>query len=212
MHSFTQALVLGMAAAATAYPRSGRIMKRDTCILDTVIDPATSTEVAASINQWFSDVTTVNSFLNDVASGAQGLGTSIQQRASSVFVSAADEPCQLKTLSSISDLQGVTDAFTCAVSDLEDVFELHVLDNLQNIINNPNSTSVVTAAVQDINNFRCCNVLPDASILWLDAADDSGISNQVPTCAPREDACSSITCQPSCALDNGVFGSSVSSC
>jgi hypothetical protein len=99
-----------------------------------------------------------------------------------------------------------TIAYQCAIGDLKDVFEIHVLDNLQNIVSNPNSTAVVSAAVDDINNFRCCNVLPDASILWLDSAVFAGISDQVPTCANRPDACGSISCQTSCQVDNGDFG------
>lgn len=54
---------------------------------------------------------------------------------------------------------------------------------------------------------RCCNVLTDATIIWLDNAADSGVVGTVPTDAAREDACSSISCNHACTgLDNGGSG------
>jgi hypothetical protein len=225
MHSFTKAMLLGMAVAATARPQRTHA-KRDTCMLNTVSSTSPS-DIEASINQWNLDVTNVNNFLNDVASGVVTGGSTLQQRAMEAFNFAQDEPCQLQTLANIvSASQGElvssarlaavksqclmkeqnTIAYQCAIGDLQNVFGTHVLTNLQNIISNPNSTAVVSAAVSDINVFRCCNVLPDASILWLDSAVFAGISNEVPTCAGRPNACSSISCQESCQVDNGDFG------
>ena len=80
--------------------------------------------------------------------------------------------------------------------------------NLQTIIANASNTAVVTQAVADINNFRCCNVLSDAGILWRDAAFDEGLGNVVPLSAPTPNACSSIVCtQACCDKDNAGFGS-----
>jgi len=84
--------------------------------------------------------------------------------------------------------------------DLMRVFGPHVLENLQSIINSPTDTNVVTMAVNDINKFRCCNVLPDCDVLWEASADDAGVSDKVPIEAPREDACAGIGCTnaPNC--------------
>ncbi|KAK3050271.1 hypothetical protein LTR09_008420 [Extremus antarcticus] len=207
MKSFTSAAVLGLAALASASPRSQS--KRQTqpgCIVDTVVGASTD-QVAASINQWFADVNTVNSFLNDAPGLISDPGT-LLQRASAALVNAADEPCQLMTLTSTSDLgSDVTDAFECAGQDLMRVFGDHVITNLNTIIASPNNTVAVQSAVDDINAFRCCNVLSDASILWQDNAADNGLAGSVPISAPQEDACASITCTQACTgLDNGSFG------
>ena len=75
------------------------------------------------------------------------------------------------------------------------------------IIANPTDTNSVNTAVNNINMFRCCNVLGDASILWLDAATTNGISDEVTTVAPFEDACNKISCTNFCGrLDNGSAG------
>ena len=101
MHSYTKAMLLGMAVAATARSRPQRThVKRDTCLLDTVVSTSAS-DIAASINQCNNDVNTVNSFLNDAASGALPTGADLQSRTITVFDSAQDEPCQLQTLANI---------------------------------------------------------------------------------------------------------------
>lgn len=85
--------------------------------------------------------------------------------------------------------------------DLMKVFGPHVLENLQGIIDSPEDMNVVTMAVDDVNQFRCCNVLPDCDVLRKASADDAGVSDMVPVEAPREDACAGITCTdaPDCA-------------
>ena len=102
------------------------------------------------------------------------------------------------TLASQPDFSTGPAAFTCAVQDLMNVFQIHVLDNLMNIIANPDDDTTVQTAVDDINAFRCCNVLPDADILWLDSAADNGIVGQVTITAGRENACANIICTPFC--------------
>lgn len=197
----TSAMTLGLVACATAMPYPFNILsKRQTiCILPSVTDPS-STQIEASINQWHSDVSTVNNFLNTAASITDP--DTLKNTTETVMKSAADEPCQLSTLLANSDFLPTPPAdVNCAGMDLMKVFGPHVLDNLQAIIDSPSETSVVTMAINDINNFRCCNVLPDVDVLWKDSADDAGVSNLVPISAPREDACASITCTnaPNCA-------------
>ncbi len=217
-------MLLGMAVAATARPRAH--VKRDTCIVDTVALPGTS-DIQAAITSWNNDVNNVNSFLNDAQNGLLPTGDALQQRASDVLASASDEPCQLQTLANVVTASNGelvssprstavhtphltndqnTIAYQCAIGDLENVFQTHVLFNLQQIVDNPDSADIVSGAVADINLFRCCNVLPDASILWLDSAVFAQISDEVPTCAAREDACANISCGTSCRVDNGPFG------
>jgi hypothetical protein len=205
--STSSTAVLALAAIASAAPHTKR---QNTCIVQTVMNPNTD-QVAASINQWNTDVNTVNTvntFLNNAPNLiAANDPDALASATMTALTNAQDEPCQLMTLASQSDFSNGPAAFTCAVQDLMNVFQQHVLDNLMNIIANPGDTTSVQSAVDDINGFRCCNVLPDASILWLDSADDNGISNQVPIAAAREDACSSISCTPFCdTLDNGSNG------
>lgn len=48
--------------------------------------------------------------------------------------------------------------------------------------------------MNNINQVRCCNVLPDLDVLWLEAAEDEGLIGQVNTAVPRPNACASIVC------------------
>ena len=201
MKSFAAALAL--ASAVTA---SSLLARQDNgCIRDTVATPSTA-DIQNSIEQWNTDVVAVNDFLNSALGlDSQTLGT----KATAALANAKDEPCQLQTLANDANFDGfATDAFTCAVGDLQVVFGDHVITNLNTIISDPTNTAAVHAAVQDINFFRCCNVLPDADILWTDAAEEATLFGQVPTTAQRPDACSSIDCSgvTGCITkDNGSF-------
>lgn len=56
--------------------------------------------------------------------------------------------------------------------------------------------------------IRCCNVLPDATILWTDAAEEDGVGNIVNKVAPLPNACATIDCSgvTECnTKDNGGF-------
>lgn len=200
---------LALATLAAARPSTNLRTRQSSCLLDTVSNPSTQ-DIENAINQWASDVSTVNSFLDAVAAGTFSTSdpADLQAIASAILVSASDEPCQFQTLQNNADFQGgVVAKLQCAIDDLSSVFQPHVLDNLNDIINNPSDADIVSNAVQDINNFRCCNVLPDVDTLFLDSAVDSGISDQVPLSVPREQACASITCTPACqGLDNGSAG------
>lgn len=211
MHYSTAATVLAFAAAITTTAAASAKQRRqmaNVCMLASVTDNPSAADAKASIDQWNTDVNTVNAFLNNATSLA--LGVEVQNATMQTLMFAQDEPCQLATLMSNSDfVGGGTDAFNCAVMDLMMVFETHVLNNLKSIIAMPMDQDVITHAVNDINNFRCCNVLPDADIIWLDSATDNGISDQVNFTAGREDACAHITCSnlataANCtSLDNG---------
>jgi len=145
MKSFAATLTLVSAATANSL-----LARQDnTCILNTQTD---NIDVGSSINQWNADVNAVNSFLNAALGlDSQDLGT----QASAALLSAQDEPCQLATLSNDANTIGfATDAFTCAVGDLEAVFGDHVITNLKTIISDPTDTTAVHAAVTDINFFR----------------------------------------------------------
>ena len=108
---------------------------------------------------------------------------------------AEDEPCQLQTLTNaVKGTDFDTAAFDCAIADLGAVFGGFVLNNLGDIVTFNGALDTATKAVSNINNIRCCNVLPDVDLLWLDASDQAGLSGQVPITAPRESACSNIAC------------------
>ena len=151
MKSSTSAIsLLALVALSTA-----RVVKRqNACIVQTVMNPSTD-DVRNSINQWNVDVTTVNGFLNNAdALIAQNDPDALVSAAQIALTNAQDEPCQLMTLASQPDFSTGPAAFTCAVTDLMNVFGPHVLDNLNTIIANPTDTTAVQDAVNDINAFR----------------------------------------------------------
>ncbi|KAK4977889.1 hypothetical protein LTR42_002264 [Elasticomyces elasticus] len=189
MKSFATLSALALVAAATAVQTS-RLFGRQsgTCLLNSVENGATDEQIAASVNQWSSDVQNVNSFLNSAA----GLPVpALVGAANAAFLSAQDEPCQLDTL---SNFDADTPATDCATKDLKAIFGVHVLTNLKNIIANPHDAQAVSAAVADINLFRCCSVLPDADILWTGASNKVTSVAILTTLAARPLACASITC------------------
>lgn len=69
-----------------------------------------------------------------------------------------------------------------------------------------------------MNNYRCCNVLPDLGISWLDSVKSAhlqievaGLQSGVATAAPRPAACDAVECNTesasSCAgEDNSACG------
>ncbi|CAD0087002.1 unnamed protein product [Aureobasidium mustum] len=197
MHFSTATKILAFGAiittATAGHATKYRRQAADVCMVDSVTSNPSTDDIKASIDQWNTDVSTVNAFLNEASGLARGM--EIQNATMQTLLFAQDEPCQLKTLISNSDfIGGGTDAFNCAAMDLMVVFDTHVLQNLRTIIMSPSDGDVITHAINDINTFRCCNVLPDANILWLDSATDSGISDQVNLTPGREDACANIDC------------------
>ena len=203
MKSSSAAAILAFAASVTSSPLFRR---QGTCIVNTVSNPS-STDIVNAINQWAIDVSAVNDYLNTVGSITDPNDLLIKTQA--VLMNAQDEPCQFKTLKNNPDASGpgVQPKFACAVGDLDSVFQLHVLDNLNAIIADPSNTDTVANAVADINIKRCCNVLPDVDTLFLNSAVDFGVADQVPLSVPREDACADIDCVPACdGLADGSAG------
>ncbi|OCK75038.1 hypothetical protein K432DRAFT_386446 [Lepidopterella palustris CBS 459.81] len=174
MKYFQAATLLTLLSTSTAIPLKHTIRQTTQPSQD---------QVLASIESWRTDVITVNSFLNIATTLDAG---DLQSHAMMTLAFAKDEPVQLGILSSIS---GLADDALGAINNLQEVFG-NVLTSLQNIIDNPTDASAVSTQLEQINNVRCCNVLPDLDILWQSAADDEGIANMVDTSVPREDACS----------------------
>ena len=56
----------------------------------------------------------------------------------------------------------------------------------------PSNNYTVHRAVDDINTFRCCNILPDLDIVWLNNAEDKNLIGRVVTSPPRAAAYSHI--------------------
>ncbi|KAK8017077.1 hypothetical protein PG993_015266 [Apiospora rasikravindrae] len=137
-------------------------------------------EVKGAIQDWLQDVKTVNAFVD-----MRSPPTSAQ--ASNALQFAKNEPNDLMVLSRICD---VSDRYNRAVKNLNKVFG-GVLSNLQSIVDNPSSAP---QAVANINQIRCCNVLPDLDVLWREAAERYRIKGQVQTNVPRPQACRSVRC------------------
>jgi hypothetical protein len=89
-------------------------------------------------------------------------------------------------------LPGLSQAGLDAAADLMQVFQAGVLDQLQNIINNPTDTALVQSSVDTINDTRCLRVLPDVDVLWPAAFASVNIGPP-PAPAQREAACAAIT-------------------
>ncbi|KAK5165823.1 uncharacterized protein LTR77_008746 [Saxophila tyrrhenica] len=195
---FTTSLLATLSAATPLKRQSG-------CIVQTVMNP-NSNQAKASIQQWNNDVKNVNAFLNAVPNLINDEDALLSE-ARMALTNAMDEPCQLMTLASQSAfIQAPVPAFDCAVEDLMDVFEVHVLQNLMAVIADPGNAEVAQASVDDINAFRCCNVLPDVDILFINSAESEGIANQVPLSVGREDACADIQCTKKCKAKQGANG------
>ncbi|EXJ92214.1 hypothetical protein A1O3_00764 [Capronia epimyces CBS 606.96] len=192
MKSFIAASILAFVAASAAAPSTStstlRFAKR-TSPNGCGGDPGQQGVINA-INQWNSDVQTVNSFL-EVAPSLDP--ASLDEQIEGALTAAQDEPNQLQVLACESDVDPGT-AAQAAVDDLFNGFENNVLTPLGNILANSGDAGVVASNLQTINQFRCCNVLPDLDTLWTATAVDEGVANVVPLSAPRPSTCASITC------------------
>jgi hypothetical protein len=164
--------------------------------------PSTS-QISAAITNWTTDVNTVNAFLNNPSqAGAQNALNFAQDEPHELSMSPSsahgDIHAPLKydlrfadnrNLAILASICGVTQPYTDAVNNLKAVFG-GVTANLQAIIGGGN----VESLVEGINNIRCCNVLPDLDVLWLEAAEQAGIVGTVNTNVPRPDACAVVQC------------------
>ena len=177
MKSFYATSLLALVAATTAIPFPAKLVARD----------PTQDQVQTAIDTWRTDVVNVNSFLDSATSLSP---TDLQSAAQTTLGFASDEPVELGIL---SDISGLADNAEDAITLLKEVFG-NVLTDLQNVINDPSDPSNVNLQLEEINNTRCCNVLPALDILWQACADDEGISNVVDTSVPRPNSCSQVVC------------------
>lgn len=190
-------LLAALVGYSTAAPSSSsstttlRFAKRDRPNGCPAGDPG-QVGVVNAINAWNNDVVTVNGFLDSstiVLSDPDQLLAALQ----TALPAAQDEPNQLQVLACESDV-GPGTAAQAAADDLFAGFGNNVLVPLMNIMNSPDDADTVNGNLHTINQFRCCNVLPDLDTLWSSTAEDEGVANQVPLSAPRPNACSIITC------------------
>lgn len=190
MKSFVAASLVALIGVSAAAPSTLRFARRDLpdgtkC----AADPG-AVAVANAINQWNTDVETVNSFLEQ----APGLDeTSLLIQIENVIGFAQDEPNQLAILA-CNEVVTPGTAAQAAVDDLGLNFENLVLVPLGNIIQSPADASNVALQLQIINQFRCCSVLPDLDALWSATAEDEGDATIAPISAPRPSTCAAITC------------------
>ncbi|KAF5344557.1 hypothetical protein D9757_014885 [Collybiopsis confluens] len=167
--------VTGSSAKNSTYSATSGSSSNSTC------DPSaapSSDQVANAIRDWLTNVATVNTFLENVASDSSDAAT--------VFSFASNEP---KDLAVLGRLCGLSNQYNEAVQDLQTVFQ-QVLTNLQDIIHGGEAL----IAGKNINQVRCCNVLPDLDVLWLQAAEAEGLVGEVNTSVPRPSTCAAVTC------------------
>lgn len=190
MKSFVAASILALVGASAALPSTLRYAKRDSpngC----GADPG-SQAVINAINQWNSDVETVNAFLELAASSGNDPST-LAAHIGSVISAASDEPNQLQVLACEISVSADPDTQD-AVNDLFNNFGNLVVAPLEVIQANINDASAVQENLATVNQFRCCNVLPDLDKIWLFDADDEGVSNVVIFTAPRPSTCAGVPC------------------
>jgi hypothetical protein len=229
MVHITTASVSMLIASALALKHSHPIAKRND--VQPVAVP-TADDVKTALKEWELDVNTVNAFLDGASANLNDLAqlASDAENAASNF--AQEEPNQLMTLinwfnNDPNNPDGAgPEAFNCATNDLasgttiDNVvlnFQSQVLDAFQSIVDDANAgnSDGVADGLKTVNNYRCCNVLPDLDIIWLDSADSAKLrdfsSDTVAVTAARPQTCNDIDCSgiagaSDCASkDNGPF-------
>jgi len=209
MKTFTNANLLALAAATTALrpsPASRRQLseRQNTCGIEyPMVDDA-----LAAIAAWNDDVQNVYQLL-DLVNG-EFREPIIAARTQAVLLFAQDKPCQLKTLINFQQVRGGgTSAFDCATDDLSANFGDNVVNNLETVMYQAQTGTVdlgyVNDLIEEVNVFRCCAVLPDVDLIWLDSADSaSAIGNaSVPITAPRPARCSTVDCTDPRVVNHG---------
>lgn len=134
-------------------------------------------------------MTNVNNFLNGVGTDTDPFN--LEGLAKGALDNALDEPAELNVLACIPAL---TDAAENAITSAANGFMTNVLVPLMDITVNGADTAQVQADLSQINTFRCCTLLPDLDVLWLEAAEDEGLVGQVNLSVPRPNACAIIAC------------------
>ncbi|KAK8133269.1 hypothetical protein PG999_001442 [Apiospora kogelbergensis] len=166
-------------AASTALAAPSSLLPPRQAACDQRQQPSEA-EATGALRDWLAAVNTINAFVDNAARASSSAAAHALQF-------AKHEPNDLKVLSRVC---GVSDAYTRAVRDLGQVFGA-VLTNLQAVVDRP---AAAPAAAATINRVRCCNVLPDLDVLWLEAAGAYGVVGQVQTDVPRPGACAAVQC------------------
>lgn len=233
VHIITASICM-LIGSALAIKHSHPITKRNS--VATVAVP-TSDDVKTALNEWALDVNKVNTFLDGASANLNNLAqlASDAQDAANNF--AKEEPLQLGTLKNWfngqdpnNDGGAAPDAFNCATNDLDPgqtigntvfSFPTLVLDVFADIVEDAQAgnSDAVENLLAVVNSYRCCNVLPDLDIIWLDSANSAHLQIEIENLisgvlvtAPRPAACSAIDCSTveghsTCASeDNGPFG------
>lgn len=195
-------LLLAATSVASSPPKPDQVtfnlQATSTCILPSVTASPTSDDIGKAIAQWNFDVEVVNSFLWS-APFLLGFPKTLQSAAKLAYSYAIDEPCQFTTLQAAYSKvdYGSQEFFNCTVNDLNQHFG-DVLTNLSSIISDPSNALVAVSAIQA---NRCCNVIPDVSILFL-LTGQSGVDNwgayQFPRTPIIPTQCHSYTCPDTC--------------
>ncbi|KAK1759072.1 hypothetical protein QBC47DRAFT_457417 [Echria macrotheca] len=191
MKSFAAAVFLLSSITGTiAAPSGAKVTRQNSC--------PSAGDITDNINGWQNDINSVNGFLNSVASLTSVVD--ISNGAVNALSSAEDEPNRLMFFAQLCSCgsSACNSDFSAAVSALQSQFG-GVLSNLidaandVNTIASPNPASVVAPQINNINQLRCCVVLPSAQTIFTNAAASvAGVSAS--TSVARENACSSITC------------------
>ncbi|KAF2729480.1 hypothetical protein EJ04DRAFT_502298 [Polyplosphaeria fusca] len=150
-------------------------------------------EVANAINKWHSDVSTVNSFLDNIGDFSS---SKIIQQAQATLDAVNDEPKQLAVLEALTDTNLGT-AGQAAADRLKTTDNFGGIKSaLENIILVEHTSPGVDLEdpLASINQIRCCGVLNDIDLVWSAAAFSSGIGDQVPTAAPKPKPCETFSC------------------
>ncbi|KIV95726.1 hypothetical protein PV10_03345 [Exophiala mesophila] len=179
---------------STDSSRSVLPLPAQTCVQPSLSAP-NSAQVTAALNQWVSDITTVNSFLERVLAQPPPVlhEHEIEDIAREIYTTAFDEPCQLFTLvSAIENAGRTSEASQCAFDDLANspvpVFPTFVLGSLADVIRDPSRLFI---GAEIINHRRCCNVLRDVDVLFQ--ATSETYPGLLLT-APRPSTCQAVDC------------------
>lgn len=164
MHCSMASLLAVLASSALALPTAttNHLTRRQ----------ANVAAVISNIDAWQTDIANVNTFLDNAAAGLVAPGTVDFVSGAQAVIgdqnggppgTASDEPTRLAALTALL-APGDGNAHA-ASTDLGNVFG-GVLTNLAVIVDSDNDVATVQTAVNNINNLRCNEVLPDISELW----------------------------------------------
>ena len=233
MVHITTASIPMLMASALAIKHSNPIVKRND--VETVAVP-TSDDVKTALEEWEIDVNKVNTFLDSASANLNNLAQLSSDASDALNNFAMEEPKQLQTLINWfandpnNGGDAAPDAFNCATNDLAAGqtignvvfnFKSLVTDVFRDVVEDADAgnSDAVANLLSIVNSYRCCNVLPDLDIIWLDSASSAhlqvaieGVTSGVATKAARPAACSAFDCSKTpgastCAGENnGSFG------